>query len=278
MTEQTTTSPGLQQGDDGHRLGFGVDIGGSGIKGAPVDLEDGSFRADRVRVDTPSPSTPAAVADVVAEVVAAHGWTGRVGCTFPAPIVAGRAVMAANVDPEWVGADVSALVSARLGVPVTTANDADAAGLAEVRYGAARGVRGVVLLLTFGTGIGSALFTDGRLVPNTELGHLQLDGCDDAETVAAASARTREDLGWEEWARDRVSPYLRHVERLFWPELLVLGGGVSRKSKKWFRYLECETPVVAAAMTNDAGITGAALLAERSGDTGETHAQALSDS
>ena len=264
------TSPEPTTTSDGDRLGYGVDIGGSGIKGAPVNLRTGEFHSERVRLDTPQPSTPDAVAETVAQVVGEHGWTGRIGCTFPAPIVKGRAMLAANVDDSWLGTDVSATVSDRLGVPVSTANDADAAGLAEVRYGAAADVPGVVVLLTFGTGIGSAVFSQGRLVPNTELGHLELDGHPDIERHAAASARKRDRLDYATWARERVSPYLRHVEKLLWPELFVLGGGVSRKSERWFPSLECRTPVVAASRTNDAGIVGAALLSERAGEADDS--------
>ncbi len=246
--------------------GFGIDIGGSGIKGAPVDLGAGEFSAERLRIPTPAESTPANVAEVVAEIVTSFGraaGTRPVGVTFPAVIQHGVAATAANVDKSWVGTDVDALLTERLGRSVHVVNDADAAGLAEVRYGAAKDARGVVLVATLGTGIGSALFVDGVLVPNTELGHLELDG-HDAETRAADSAREREDLSWEKWAK-RVQRYFSHVENLFWPDLIVVGGGVSKKHEKWLPLLDLRTPIVPAGLRNDAGIIGAALLAAELG-------------
>ncbi len=246
--------------------GFGVDIGGSGIKGAPVDLAAGTLAGERVRIPTPSPSTPKAVAEVVAEVVHRFGrQSGRrpVGVTFPAVIQHGTARTAANVDDEWIGADVDALLSDQLHRHVHVVNDADAAGLAEVRYGAAKGVPGVVMVVTLGTGIGSALFLDGRLVPNTELGHLEIDG-EDAELRAADSARDREDLSWEAWA-PRVQRYFTVLENLFWPDLFVIGGGVSRKHEKYLPLITLRTPIVPAALRNEAGIVGAALLAAELG-------------
>ncbi|MGI9093742.1 MAG: polyphosphate--glucose phosphotransferase [Mycobacteriales bacterium] len=236
---------------------FGVDIGGSGIKGAIVDLRSGALLTDRERVPTPSPSKPAAVASIVATLVADLGWRGKVGATFPAVIESGVAKSAANVDPSWIGTDVDAVFSTATGRAVTVLNDADAAGLAEVRYGAAKDVDGVVIMLTFGTGIGSAMFVDGQLIPNTELGHLEIDG-KDAEKRAAASVRERKDLKWREWA-ERVSTYLQHVEALFSPGLFVIGGGVSRHSEKWLPYVDVQTPTTPAQLHNDAGIVGAAL-------------------
>jgi polyphosphate glucokinase len=247
--------------------GFGIDIGGSGIKGAPVDLAAGAFAAERVRVPTPSPSTPGAVADVVAQVVEAFGDTAGtlpVGVTFPAVISHGVARTAANVDHSWIGTDVDALFTARLGRPVHVMNDADAAGYAEAKFGAAKDVRGTVLVTTLGTGIGSALVVDGRLVPNTEFGHLELDG-HDAEKRAADSAREREDLSWKDWA-GRLTRYFTAMENLLWPDLIVVGGGVSKKSEKWLPLLDIRTPIVPAALLNDAGIIGAALLASEQAD------------
>ncbi|MGN6605901.1 MAG: polyphosphate--glucose phosphotransferase [Jatrophihabitans sp.] len=239
---------------------FGIDIGGSGIKGAIVDTATGDLVTPRVRIATPQPSTPQAVAAVVAQLVEGAGWTGHVGATFPAVIKNGVARSAANVDPSWIGTDVDATFTAAVNASeVIVLNDADAAGVAEARFGAARGVSGVVILLTFGTGIGSALLLDGRLVPNTEFGHLELDG-HDAEKRAAASVKDNEGLSYSKWAK-RVSHYMRHVERLFTPDLFVVGGGVSKDSEKWVPLLELDTPVRPAQLLNNAGIVGAAMAA-----------------
>jgi len=242
---------------------FGIDIGGSGIKGAPVDLVNGVFSSDRVRIPTPQPSTPEAVAATVAELVDSFDLPHDlpVGVTFPAVIQHGVARSAANVDDSWIGTDVSAVVAGATGRRVLAVNDADAAGYAETLYGAARGVEGVVLVVTLGTGIGSCLVVDGVLVPNTELGHLQVDG-HDAESRAADSAREREDLSWEQWA-ERLQAYFRVVEDLFWPDLLVVGGGVSKKHAKFLPLLDLRTPIVPAGLLNAAGIVGAAALAAR---------------
>jgi polyphosphate glucokinase len=239
------------------RQAFGIDIGGSGIKGAIVDLSTGELSTDRERVPTPQPSTPKAVAKVVARIMSDQGWTGPAGATFPAIIKNGVARSAANVDSSWVGEDVDKVFTQASGNPVTVLNDADAAGLAEVRFGAAKGVPGVVLVLTFGTGIGSGLFVDGKLVPNTELGHVELDG-HDAERRAASSARDRHDLSWEKWA-ERVQQYMAHIESLFSPDLFVVGGGVSKKADKWVPLLDLQAPVRPAQLLNNAGIVGAAL-------------------
>ncbi|WP_069885972.1 polyphosphate--glucose phosphotransferase [Streptomyces luteocolor] len=240
---------------------FGVDIGGSGIKGAPVDLDRGDLAQERYKVLTPRPATPDAVVGGVREVVGHFDWTGPVGATFPGVITDGTARTAANVDKSWVGTDIEKLVSDRLGgVPVTVLNDADAAGVAEMHFGAGRGRTGTVILLTFGTGIGSALFTGGRLVPNTELGHLELRG-HDAEKKASSKAREDEDLTWEHWAR-RVQRYLAHVEMLFSPELFIIGGGVSRKAHKFLPLIEgVAAEIVPAQLQNNAGIVGAAMAA-----------------
>ena len=247
---------------------FGIDIGGTGIKGALVDTGAGTLLTDRIRVPTPQPSTPDAVAAVVAEMLADAGWHGPVGATFPAVIKNGVARSAANVDPSWVGTDVDACFTAAAGAgtDVTVLNDADAAGIAEARFGAARGVGGVVIMLTFGTGIGSALLLDGRLVPNTELGHLELDG-HDAESRAAASVRDEHRMSYQKWAR-RVNAYMSHVERLFTPDLFVVGGGISKNADKWVPLLELRTPVEPAQLQNNAGIVGAALLAAEVRDGG----------
>jgi polyphosphate glucokinase len=237
---------------------FGIDIGGSGMKAAPVDLATGELVDDRFKILTPQPATPDAMADVVRQLVDHFGHRGRVGVTFPGVIRRGMALSAANLDPSWIGTDVDALFTAAAACDVHVVNDADAAGLAEVRYGAGRDRSGVVLVLTFGTGIGSGLFTDGVLVPNTELGHLELDG-EDAEKRAAARARDREGLSWKDWAA-RVERYLRHVVRLFTPALIIVGGGASRKADKWLPYIDVDCEVVPAALTNEAGIVGAAIV------------------
>jgi polyphosphate glucokinase len=239
--------------------GFGVDIGGSGIKGCPVDLEAGVLLGERVRVETPQPSTPEAVYEVVAGIVTSFGWTGRIGVTYPGVMKRGVAHTAANMDQGWIGTDVDAGLTALVPGTVETLNDADAAGLAEMRYGAGRDQDGVVLMLTFGTGIGSALFYDGRLVPNTEFGHIQVDG-EDGERRASAAAREREDLSYPQWAA-RVDRYLDVLEAGVWPDLIIVGGGVSKKAHKWVPLLSTRTPVVPAQLQNDAGIVGAALAA-----------------
>lgn len=244
---------------------LGIDIGGSGIKGAVVNTATGELATDRVRIATPQPSTPAAVATVVAQLVKQAGWAGVVGATFPAVIQHGIARSAANVDPSWIGTDVDATFTDITGADVIVLNDADAAGIAEARFGAARDVPGVVILLTFGTGIGSALLVDGKLVPNTELGHLELDG-HDAETRAAASVKDKHKMSYKKWAV-RVQDYMRHVEKLFTPDLFVVGGGVSKDADKWVPLLELHTPVKPAQLLNNAGIVGAAMAAaERRGE------------
>ncbi|GLW68948.1 polyphosphate glucokinase [Kitasatospora phosalacinea] len=239
---------------------FGVDIGGSGIKGAPVDLDMGALARERHKVLTPHPSGPEEVIGAVCEVVRHFDHRGPVGLTFPGVVVDGRTMTAANVDKGWIGLDAAARFSEALGLPATVVNDADAAGIAEVTYGAGRGRGGVVLLLTFGTGIGSALFSDGVLVPNTELGHLELRG-KDAERRASSAAKERHDLSWSEWA-GRVDEYLDLVEMLFSPQLIVIGGGVSRKHEKFLPLLkDRRAEVVPAELRNDAGIVGAAMAA-----------------
>jgi len=244
---------------------FGIDIGGSGIKGAVVHTSTGELATARVRIATPQPSTPDSVAAVVAKLVQQAEWHGVIGATFPAVIQHGVARSAANVDRSWIGTDVDAVFTKATGEQVIVLNDADAAGIAEARFGAARDVAGVVILLTFGTGIGSALLVDGQLVPNTELGHLELDG-HDAETRAAASVRDREGMSYKHWAK-RVQNYMSHVEMLFTPDLFVVGGGVSKEADKWVPHLDLHTPVKPAQLLNNAGIVGAAMAAaERRGE------------
>ncbi|MFI6641536.1 polyphosphate--glucose phosphotransferase [Streptomyces sp. NPDC050504] len=240
---------------------FGVDIGGSGIKGAPVDLERGDLAQERHKVLTPRPATPDAVADGVAEVIGHFGWSGPIGITFPGVVTGSTIRTAANVDKSWVDVDAARLLGERVGgLPVTVLNDADAAGVAEMTFGAGRGRKGTVVLLTFGTGIGSALFHDGVLVPNTELGHLELHG-HEAEKRASTKAKEDEELSWQHWAH-RVQKYLAHVEMLFSPELFIVGGGVSRKAEKFLPLIEgVRAELVPAQLQNNAGIVGAAMAA-----------------
>ncbi|MEU4835475.1 polyphosphate--glucose phosphotransferase [Streptosporangium sp. NPDC023615] len=238
---------------------LGIDIGGSGIKGAPVDVAKGRLTRERLRIPTPDPAEPEAVAEVVAKIVEHFDWKGPVGVTFPGIVVDGVARSAANVDKAWIGTDAQELFSRVTGQTTTVLNDADAAGLAEVAAGAARDKPGVVMLLTFGTGIGSALLMDGHLVPNTELGHLEIRG-KEAEKRASDHARESHDLGWEEWA-EKVQEYLEHVEMLFSPSLFIIGGGVSKKAEKFLPHIKIRTPIVPAGLQNEAGIVGAAMAA-----------------
>ena len=245
---------------------LGIDIGGTGVKGAPVDLATGELAADRVKIKTPRPATPEAVADVVQEIAGKFaGSLGEspIGIAIPAVCQHGVARSAANIDPSWVDTDVDALFTERLGRPVHVVNDADAAGVAEARYGVARDVPGLVILTTLGTGIGSAFLLDGKLMPNSELGHLEIDGYD-AEHRAAQSAKEREDLSYAEWA-ERLQRYYSHVESIFWPDLFVVGGGISKSSDKFLPLLDLRTPIVPAKLRNQAGIVGAAWLAREFG-------------
>jgi polyphosphate glucokinase len=238
---------------------FGVDVGGSGIKGGRVDLDAGALNGERLRIQTPDPSAPEAVAEVIVEIVQSFDWRGPLGVALPCVVQAGVARTAANIHQDWIGTDAAKLLTTRIGERVLVINDADAAAIAEMRYGAGRDVTGVTVLLTFGTGIGSAVFAGGTLVPNTELGHLQLDGRD-AEDIAAAAVRDELGLSWPEWAT-RVTTYLRALETVIWPDLIIVGGGVSKRAGKWLPLLGNRTPVVPAALRNDAGIIGAALAA-----------------
>lgn len=245
---------------------FGVDIGGSGIKGAPVDLDRGDLAEERFKLLTPHPATPDRVAEGVKEVVGHFGWTGTVGITFPGVVTGGSMIRtAANVDKSWIDTDARALFGERLrGLPVTVVNDADAAGVAEMQFGAGRDRAGTVIMLTFGTGIGSALFIDGVLVPNTELGHVELNG-HEAEKRASVKAKEDHDLTWQRWAR-RVQKYLAHVEMLFSPELFIIGGGVSRKPERFLPLIEgIRAEIVPARLQNNAGIVGAAMRAAKEG-------------
>jgi polyphosphate glucokinase len=245
---------------------LGIDVGGTGIKGAPVDIATGALLADRHRILTPQPATPAAVSTVVGEVAAHFDWKGPVGATFPAVMKRGVATTAANVDRSWIGTDAAAAFGAAVGAPVVVVNDADAAGIAEMEFGAGKGVAGVVMMVTLGTGIGSALFLDGRLVPNTELGHLKL-GNKDAERVAAESVREKKRLSWKEWSL-RLDAYFQMLDRLFSPDLIIVGGGVSKKSDKFLPRLSVKAEIVPAQLLNEAGIVGAAVAASQRSPAG----------
>ncbi len=246
---------------------FGIDVGGSGIKGAPVDTETGELVAERIRVKTPRPATPEAIVATAVEVVRRSGWDGPVGCGFPAVIKDGVVRTAANIDKAAIGFDLQGRLEQELGNPVRVINDGDAAGLAEMRWGAGRGIEGVVLMLTLGTGIGTSLFVEGRLVPNTELGHIEIRG-KDAEHRASDSARKHDDLSWREYAK-RLDEYLHRIEGLLWPDLIVIGGGISKKSEKFLPHVTARTRVVPAQMLNEAGIAGAALAGMPTGATVE---------
>ncbi len=239
---------------------LGVDIGGTGIKAAPVDMTTGMLVAGRVKLATPQPAEPDALAAIVRELVTGFGWKGPVGIAFPGVITDGITRTAANLDPAWIGLAARALFGKATGLQVNMINDADAAGLAEMKFGAGAGHQGTVLMLTFGTDIGSALFIDGLLVPNTEFGHIEIRG-KDAEKRASEHAKELHDLSWGVWA-GRVDEYLEHMEALLSPGLFIIGGGISRKSDKFLPLLTGLTaPVVPAAMHNDAGIVGAAMAA-----------------
>ena len=239
---------------------LGIDIGGSGIKGALVDIETGELTTERYRIDTPQPSTPKAVAETVNEIVTFFDYTGVVGCTFPAIVKRGVTLSAANVDKGWISLDADQLLTQTTGCEVHLLNDADAAGRAEIIFGAGKDREGMVILLTFGTGIGSAMFYNGELIPNTELGHLFVKKGKEAEDRASDRVRQDEDLSWKKWGK-RVNKYLEHLEFIFSPDLFILGGGVSKKSEKYLEYLTPKTPIVPAKLLNEAGIVGAALEA-----------------
>ena len=236
---------------------FGLDVGGSGIKGAPVETDTGVLLAERTRIKTPQPATPGAIVETAVRLVREAGWDGPVGCGFPAVIKDGVVHTAANIDDSAIGFDLGGALKDELGTTVGVVNDADAAGLAEMRWGEGRGVDGVVLMLTLGTGIGTSLFVGGRLVPNTELGHIEIRG-QDAEHRAADGARKRENLNWQQYA-ERIDEYLHKIEDLLWPDLIVVGGGISKKAEKFFPHLTIRTEIVTAKMRNEAGIAGAAL-------------------
>lgn len=233
------------------------------MKAAPVDLSDaGKLLADRFRISTPTPATPDAVAEVVVELVQHFDWAGPVGIALPSVVRSGVVHSAANIDDSWIDVDAKALFSSVLGHEVVVMNDADAAGVAEMSFGAGVGRDGVVMALTFGTGIGSALFVDGHLVPNTELGHLEFRG-ESFERWAAASAKKREELSWKKWAA-RVSTYVQTIDALFSPDVLIVGGGASKSADKWVPFIEARPEIVVAEFANSAGIVGAAMASNGS--------------
>jgi polyphosphate glucokinase len=238
---------------------LGIDVGGSGVKGAPVDCDTGEMLTERYRIATPARSTPEAVAATIRQIAERFDWRGPIGCGLPSVVKDGIVHTAANIDASWIGANAQALIERATGCPTLTINDADAAGLAEVRFGAGRGRSGVVLMVTLGTGIGTALFVDGKLLPNTELGHIEVDG-HEAEKRASDGARQRKKLNWKSWAK-RVDRYLDEMQKLFWPDLIIIGGGASKNSRRFLPLLSVKTEIVPAQLLNEAGIIGAALWA-----------------
>ncbi|MDH6246765.1 polyphosphate--glucose phosphotransferase [Mycobacterium sp. OTB74] len=247
--------------DTAQHRGFGIDVGGTGVKGAIVDLDTGQLLSERFRLPTPQPATPAAVAETVATVVREFGWTGPLGVTYPGVVTNGIVRTAANVDKSWIGTNVREMYSSRLdGQAVTVLNDADAAGLGEEKFGAGRDVHGVVVLLTFGTGIGSAVIHNGVLLPNTEFGHIEVGG-KEAEHRAASSVKERKGWSYERWTEE-VTKVLVAVENVIYPDLFIAGGGISKKADHWVPLLKNRTPVVAATLLNSAGIVGAAMAGE----------------
>jgi polyphosphate glucokinase len=259
-TDSTPDTPPEAVTGKPQRRGFGIDVGGSGIKGGIVDLDTGLLIGERIKLLTPQPATPSAVAKTIAEVVNGFGWTGPLGVTYPGVVTHGVVHTAANVDKSWIGTNARDVIGAELdGQDVTILNDADAAGLAEQHYGAGRDQSGLVVVLTFGTGIGSAVIHNGTLIPNTEFGHLEVDG-KEAEQRAASSVKERNDWSYERWAK-QVTRVLVAIENTIWPDLFIAGGGISRKADKWVPLLENRTPVVPAALQNTAGIVGAAMAA-----------------
>ena len=243
---------------------LGIDIGGTGIKGAPVDVSTGELLAERKKIATPHPATPDAVTEVVKELAGQFGWTGPTGATFPGVVMSGTIRTAANVDKSWIGTDAAAAFGKAIGGEVAVLNDADAAGIAEMTFGAGKGEHGTVLMLTFGTGVGSALFIGGLLVPNTEFGHIEIRG-KDAEKRASEHAKEEHGWGWKDWA-SRVDEYMQRIEALLSPDLVIVGGGISKESDKWVPLLTgVRARITPALMHNDAGIVGAAMAAAGGG-------------
>ncbi len=239
---------------------LGIDIGGSGIKGAPVNLKTGELLSERLRIKTPKGAEPKPVAEVVAEIARSFKWNGSIGVGFPAPIKHGVALMAANVSEKWVGINADELLSKATGCLCRVGNDADVAGMAEMAFGAGRGQNGTVIMITLGTGIGSAIYYNGHLLPNTEFGHLQMDGMD-AEHRASDAARQAKDMSWKKYAR-RLNEYLNEMEKLFWPDLFIIGGGISKYHEKYLPLIKLQAKIIPAQFQNEAGIVGAALFSQ----------------
>jgi polyphosphate glucokinase len=261
MTATDTPVTETESAAGSHRRGFGIDVGGSGVKGGIVDLDTGHLIGDRYKLPTPQPATPLAVAKTIAAVVKEFGWSEPLGVTYPGVVTNGVVRTAANVDKGWIGTEATEVIGSALdGQTVTVVNDADAAGLAEVKFGAGKDQDGIIVLLTFGTGIGSALIHNGVLLPNTEFGHLEVGGME-AEHRAASSVKDKHGWSYKRWAPE-VTKVLVALENALWPDLFIAGGGISRKADKWIPLLECRTPVVAAALQNTAGIVGAAVAAQ----------------
>jgi polyphosphate glucokinase len=236
---------------------LGIDIGGSGIKGAPVDTDSGNLLKSRYRLATPSPAKPSAVAETVAEIADKFKWKGKIGIGFPGVVRKGTTWTAANIHDDWIGLNAAKYIKKKTGRKICIINDADAAGLAEIVFGAGKDRMGVILVITIGTGLGTALFTDGHLLPNCEFGHLEMDGVD-AEWFASDAARKREKLSWKKWGK-RFNRYLQTMEKLVWPDLIILGGGISKKYQMYKPYIKVQAEVVPAQMLNEAGIVGAAV-------------------
>jgi polyphosphate glucokinase len=267
MTASDSPAAEVTAGDGHQHLGFGIDVGGSGVKGGVVDLSTGQLVGERFKLATPQPATPLAVAKTIAAVVREFGWSHPLGVTYPGVVVDGIVRTAANVDKDWIGLNVNEVISAELdGQPVSVLNDADAAGLAEAKYGAGRDNDGVIVLLTFGTGIGSAVIHQGLLLPNTEFGHIEVDGME-AEHRAASSVKEKNEWTYKQWAPE-VTKVLVAIENAICPDLFIAGGGISRKADKWIPLLTNRTPVVAATLLNSAGIVGAAMASAASQDKG----------
>lgn len=240
---------------------LGIDIGGSGIKGAPVDTNTGILVGKRYRIPTPNPSTPDAVADVLCEIVNHFNWKGKIGCGFPAVVTNGVVRTAANINKSWIGTNVSQLFTKKTNRKTLVLNDADAAGIAEMKFGAGKNQTGSTIIITVGTGIGTSMFSDSKLLANTEFGHIILNGMI-AEHYASDAVRKREDLSWKKWA-NRFQEFLFEIERVLWPDLIIIGGGASKKTEKYFKYLNTKSKIVPAKLRNEAGIIGAAIAVKQ---------------
>ncbi len=237
---------------------LGIDFGGSGIKGAPVDAKTGELLGERYRIPTPEPATPDSVAKIIKLIVDHFKWKGPIGLAFPAVVQNGIVKTASNIDKSWIGINADELITKKTNLLTYVLNDADAAGMAEMKFGVGKGKKGSVLLLTVGTGIGTVLFSKGKLVPNTELGHITLKSGAEAEEFTSDAARKRDNLDWDSWAK-RFNIYLQEMEQLFWPELIIIGGGISKKKERFIGHIKLNSKIVMAETKNEAGIIGAAV-------------------